>query len=178
MAGFDGRKFKELILYFSKKCKSTPYFGSVKLNKLLYFSDFVAYGRLGKPVTGATYIHLPKGPGPSQMLPVRNEMEKHGDLRIEPVQTPQGSQQRTIAQREPDMSLFSAEEIAICDEVFRLIEDKSALEASDVSHKWAGWRLTAMKEAIPYYTMFVRYLEPITLADQLTAEKLLAQAGR
>ncbi len=41
------KKFAELILYVSQKSTFDSTFGSTKLNKILYFSDFLAYGKLG-----------------------------------------------------------------------------------------------------------------------------------
>jgi hypothetical protein len=46
---FDKEKFKELVLYLAEKCETDPSFGVTKLNKLLYYCDFVAYSELGKP---------------------------------------------------------------------------------------------------------------------------------
>src|SRR5215469_1387653 len=40
------KRLTELILYISKKLSNDEYFGQVKLNKVVFFSDFTAYGRL------------------------------------------------------------------------------------------------------------------------------------
>lgn len=52
------------MLYIAKRSLTDPYFGYVKLNKILFYADFVAYGELGKPITGATYIRNLYGPTP------------------------------------------------------------------------------------------------------------------
>ena len=57
---FNEQKFKELVIYIAGRCESDPYFGAVKLNKLLFFSDFFAYAKLGNPITGAEYMKLPR----------------------------------------------------------------------------------------------------------------------
>ena len=50
---FNAEKFRELLVYVSKKCEDDPTFGAVKLNKILYYADFAAYRQGGKPITGA-----------------------------------------------------------------------------------------------------------------------------
>ena len=44
---FNEGKFRELILYVARRSEDDKYFGAVKLNKILYFSDFNAYRELG-----------------------------------------------------------------------------------------------------------------------------------
>jgi hypothetical protein len=72
------KKLKELILYISQKCASDPNFGAIKLNKILYFSDFASFAHYGEPITGAEYQKLEQGPAPRRMVPVRNEMQRSG----------------------------------------------------------------------------------------------------
>ena len=63
---FEEARFKELIVLISELCAKDPTYGSVKLNKILYFADFMAYRVLGKPITGATYFKLQEGPAPRE----------------------------------------------------------------------------------------------------------------
>jgi hypothetical protein len=46
----DEQKMKELILYISQKCADDTKFGATKLNKILYFSDFLAYASMAHPL--------------------------------------------------------------------------------------------------------------------------------
>ena len=51
------KKLRELILYICDKSKNHPKkLGMVKLNKILFFSDFTAYLRHGSSITGAKYF--------------------------------------------------------------------------------------------------------------------------
>lgn len=63
---FDESKFKELVLYIATNTSRDPTVGAVELNKILYYSDFIAYKRLGRPITGAAYQKLSEGPAPRQ----------------------------------------------------------------------------------------------------------------
>ena len=71
----DDEKFKELVLYIARKSECDPRFGATKLNKLLFFSDFLAFKRLGSPITGQTYFKLDHGPAPRRMLPLKERMQ-------------------------------------------------------------------------------------------------------
>src|SRR5437660_6974881 len=51
-------RYKELVLYICQKCATDQKFGATKLNKILYFSDFLAYAELGEPITGFEYQRL------------------------------------------------------------------------------------------------------------------------
>src|SRR5438067_13073106 len=73
---FDEQKFRELILYFAQKSADDPAFGAVKLNKLLFYADFVSFAKRGKAITGATYFRLPHGPAPRQLLPITKKMDR------------------------------------------------------------------------------------------------------
>src|SRR4051794_3864926 len=70
----DDDKLRELIIYISERCETDPRFGAVNLNKILFYSDFVAYGKTGKSITGQPYQRLKQGPAPKRLLPVRREM--------------------------------------------------------------------------------------------------------
>src|SRR5687767_3702503 len=76
----DDSKLAELILFIAHRSECDERFGAVKLNKLLFFSDFLAYGRLGSSITGQDYQKLQHGPAPRKLLPVVREMEESGDF--------------------------------------------------------------------------------------------------
>lgn len=76
-------RFRELILYISQKCADDSTFGSVKLNKILFFSDFLTYAEFGEPITGFVYQKLANGPAPNRLLPIRNDMIEKGDLGLQ-----------------------------------------------------------------------------------------------
>src|SRR5437660_10500981 len=80
------QRLRELILYIADRSKDDPKFGATKLNKILYFSDFVSFREYGEPITGAMYMRLENGPAPMHLVPVRNEMLESGEIAMEPRQ--------------------------------------------------------------------------------------------
>src|SRR5437868_14530692 len=63
---FHEDKLAELILYIAERSEHDKEFGKTKLLKLIAYSDFGAYQRLGRPITGAHYRKLPHGPAPRE----------------------------------------------------------------------------------------------------------------
>jgi len=168
------RKLGELILYISKKCAHDPNFGATKLNKILYFSDFLAYGNLGESITGAEYQHLKLGPAPKRLKFVRTQFEGAGWLAIQPVQVGSVVQHRTVNRREPDLSLFTGSQIALVDHVIDWLLGLNATEASNLSHLEVGWKATREGETIPYSTIFLSD-EPLTEAEIRRAQEMMIE---
>ena len=160
---FDSGKFRELVVYVAKQSDDDPRFGAVKLNKILYYSDFAAYRQLGRPITGATYRKLSEGPAPAQLLAARRELIESGDASVEERPYFTGVQQRLVIKdrRNPDLEAFAPGELEIVDSVIEFFEGKTAREVSDFSHREPGWIIAGDREAIPYETAWLSS-EPIS----------------
>ena len=152
----DERKLAQMILYISQKCASSPTWGSTMLNKILFFSDFLAYGNWDEAISGVEYQNLPKGPAPRRLLPIRDKMVEEGELTIQEVRLKSGNvQRRPISLKEPDLRIFDGNEIALLDSVIQTFRELNAEELSEFSHRMVGWKMTAEGETIPYATVFL-----------------------
>ncbi|MCY4653980.1 MAG: Panacea domain-containing protein, partial [Dehalococcoidia bacterium] len=114
---FDQIKFRELVLYIANRSQSDPLFGVVKLNKILYYSDFAAYRILGHPITGASYQKFNEGPAPQEMLGQRRVMVDSGDITVRNRPYFSGVQQCIVPLRQADTEMFTHEELSIVDGV-------------------------------------------------------------
>jgi hypothetical protein len=170
----DDRKLAELILYISEKSEGDERFGATKLNKLLFFADFTAYWQSGQSITNQAYFRLPAGPGPRRLLPVRNKLLESGDLAISMRAYYGRTIKRPVALREPDLSIFKADEIAIVNDVIRYFWDMNAAEISDYSHRFIGWQLAGEEEDIPYEAAFISN-RPLTESESDYALELLEE---
>jgi uncharacterized phage-associated protein len=155
---FDERKFRELLLYVASRCERHLFCGSTKLNKILFYADFLAFARLGQPITSAEYEGRQYGPVPRQGRQVQADMQASGDLAVQK----KFDLERLIALRDPDLDTFSAKEIAIVDEVIDALIDHSADRVSGLPHGFLGWKAAWRKyeatgrfATIPYGTAFV-----------------------
>lgn len=145
------RKFKELILLISRECRDDPRFGSTKLNQILFFADFLSYEELGQPISSQVYRKLECGPVP-QCAPAAEE-----------------------SLREPNLSVFSERELEIVRRVAHALWNLNAIEARDLSHRFAGWHAAAPGEEIPYSTVFVDQPRRLTHDEQEWAREVIRE---
>lgn len=153
-------KLKELILYVSDRHEMDDSYGSVRLAKTLFYADFLFYAKHGRSITDERYIRRSRGPMPDSMLDVRDEMVRKQELVVKQRDYLGYPQKRPIAIREPDLSMFSGEEIAMVDYVLAKLEGQSATAVSDLSHRFEAWKLAHDGEEIPYQTAFISEREP------------------
>ena len=144
------KRLRELAIYISEKSSGDNAFGATKLNKLLFYADFLAYLNFGEPITGAEYFRLPKGPAPKRWLSVRDNMIHNGDIKLMAAEFYGFPQQKVVPLRKPDLSAFKSKQIALINKIVELHKGKTAAEISDESHGFVGWKLAANKEVIPY----------------------------
>ncbi len=174
MAGnrdFSSERFRELVILLSELSAKDEWFGATKLNKALYYCDFIAYQRLGKSITGALYQKLSEGPAPRELLREREAMIAAEDISV--IQKPVFNylQQRVQPLRPANRSLFTEDELRVILEVVRLLGPLTARQTSEMSHAEVGWAAAALGEEIPYVTAFL-------LAGPIPAEVELRVMGR
>lgn len=166
-------KLAELIMYVCEKSLGDQFFGRVKLNKALFYSDFTAFRETGHSITGAVYQHLPQGPCPHQLLPALNSL---GPSLVEkPESTYVGTRKRLIPTRDADRSVFERDELTIVDRVLRELAPLNSAQVSELSHETMAWRLTEDGQEIPYGTAFLDSEEPT--ADDLAWLKEVSERG-
>lgn len=171
---FNGRKFRELLLYVAQRSQADPRFGATKLNKVLYYADFAAFRILGSPITGAKYRRLQEGPVPRQLVDQRDRLVAEEKAHIEKKEYYSGFQQRLVSDEEPDLGVFSQAELSIIDEVIDDLWHLDARGVSDRSHREAGWLAAKEREDIPYHTAWVSSA-PITPEEQEFGHNLAAE---
>lgn len=145
-------KLRELILYICLISEGDEAFGSVKLNKLLFFSDFNAYLEYGQPITGQEYQKLKNGPAPRVMLSLLADMQSRNEIVIADRKYHGLPQKKPLALREPELAQFTAQEIALVDQSLYRFRNMNASEISHESHRFLGWQLAREGETIPYET--------------------------
>jgi len=173
----DEDKLSELILYVSQKSATDPKFGAVKLNKILYLADFLAFGNWGEPITGVEYQHLRNGPAPRRLIPVRDALQQSAKLVVQTLPLKSGrTQTRTVNLVDPNLKVFSGREIALVDSIIEELWDMDAEESSEFSHRFVGWKMTHEGEAIPYGSIFLSD-EPLSEAEIIRGQELARDFG-
>lgn len=144
------KRLRELAIYISDKSSGDESFGATKLNKLLFYSDFLAYLNFGQPITGADYFKLPNGPAPKRWLPIKESMVESGDAKIKEEEFYGFPQQKLIPLRPANLDGFTPAALTLVDKIIALHRGKTASEISNESHGFVGWMLARDKEVIPY----------------------------
>jgi hypothetical protein len=169
----------ELVVLLASRSKDDPKFGSIKLNKLLFYCDYISYLILGQPITGQEYFALPNGPALRHKARFWNVMEKRKVIAVRKEPTFFDTEREiTLALREPNVALFSSEQLDVIYRVLEQCRDKDGTELSELTHRFPGWRLSRERETIPYSIALVGNRKPrpeeVAYGMELEAEAIAA----
>jgi len=143
-------RLRQAILYVCQKSAETSRFGRIKLNKILWKSDFDAYAERGRPVTGRNYQRLPLGPAPREMLPLYREMLLSGLIKEKMIDFgDKVVERRPIAVKAANLDRFDKDDISYLDSAISYYWDKTGRETSDDSHG-AAWKSRNDGDSMPY----------------------------
>lgn len=153
---YDEAKLAELLLYVADRLADDPAGGATKVNKVLFFAEFAHMRSHGRPISGAEYQKLERGPAPRRLKPVRRSLVDAGAAEVVE-ETYLGYQQHRLrALRPADLSLFSDSEIRSVEQVLAELRGRSARDVSDLSHTELGWQMVDDGETIPYEAAYLR----------------------
>lgn len=128
-------KLKNIILYYIEHCSDVF---NTKMNKLLFYTDFLAYRKYGQAISGLEYRAIQFGPAPVRWDRVYSLID---DISQEIVEFPSGnSGTKLCSTLSPDYNCFTAEELAILETVQNKFKNISAAEISELSHKENAWK--------------------------------------
>jgi Protein of unknown function (DUF4065) len=181
---FNRSKFKELVVFLCATAENADDkgFGMVKLNKLLYLTDFEAFRVLGQPVTGETYEKQEFGPVARDLPIVLDELGAAGRLQWQTI--PRGPYERKVPtptadpDAAADMTQFSADEKSIISGALSALAVFGGRDASEWSHEdSAGWRMAQKYgDVIDYYTAVISSA-PIPAEDLERARDFVHEQG-
>ena len=145
----------ELMLYVAAKCGLDAHYSVLKLNTILFYSDFRAYRTLGEPITGVEYRKYPHGPAPAMMKALRKRLFDNEDtfeyINPLPALIEGMNVTRLLPRRAADMTLFSSSQIALVDQVIEWLRPMTSSQTRNLSYRHhPGWRLAKLDEPIPY----------------------------
>lgn len=148
-------RLKQMILYVSQKCESARHFGLIKLNKIIWRSDFESFSARQTPITGRPYQRLQFGPAAKEMLPVHTEMLRDNLIQVSLRDFGENMvERRTIALAQPNLKWFTNDDLKFVDASIRHYWDKTGTEASDESHGMA-WSSRQDRDPMPYESAYL-----------------------
>jgi len=143
--------YKNAVLFFIKYCNNR-YLHATKLNKLLYYLDFVHFRDHKKSVTGDVYIHQGYGPVTSRADEVLASLKNDGIINTKIVDYKDGEMVHFEFKdlKKLDESIFSADQkkllTQICNEFGNWPTEKIVAQA----HLEAPWFYSKPYEIVDY----------------------------
>lgn len=161
----DRKKYINTILYFLTY-GNNQFLGKTKLNKLLYYFDFLTYKQSNSSATGDSYVHLDYGPVPENIDEILVEMKSKGLIDVETViLSNNGEKQKFTPNREPDKSVFSKDELELLDKLVDKFEMWPTDKIVDQTHLEAPWFYSEPYERVSYdYANDIDILETADVA--------------
>lgn len=150
------KKFREVLLYILNKVGSKPHIGETVIYKLLYFIDFNYYEKYEEQLIGATYIKNRYGPTPVEFKKIVERMMKDKELMRVDRNYFKYPQTKYLPLREPDLSMLTANEMRVIDDVLNKLSDMNASQISNHSHNDVPWQTAEERHPIEYESVFYR----------------------
>jgi len=147
---YDLEKLKNMILYLVNRLGSVL---ETKLNKLLWYCDFLHFKETSISITGSQYVHLPYGPVPDNYERIIGIMQPELlNMDEIPFNTKEGivlgKQFTTLV--EPDKSLFTENEIRVMDFIADTFRNFNSKEIKDKSHRETAYMKSEDSDIISY----------------------------
>ena len=140
---FSLEKMAAMISYMAAK---TTDLYKTKLNKLLFYADFVNYHLHGNSISGSRYVHLPYGPVPDGYEDTLETLNHYGVIEIQK----QNSADLIRSGDNPAKQFLSEEERSTLDWVVGRFGAMSASQLTELSHREKAYRYTKTGEEIAY----------------------------
>lgn len=145
-AGPSVLKLREMAVFFASQHDTWR----TKLNKLLFYADFLHFKRHGMAISGARYVNMQFGPVPADFYTLQAALVDDASLDERPTAVGDCSGTVFVANRPPDRSLFSEAELQTLNDVAHTFDGWPASRIMEYSHQERAWKQTKDRETIDY----------------------------
>lgn len=131
-------KLREMIIYFTASIK--PW--KTKMNKLLFYADFVNFRKTCFSISGTQYRAIDMGPVPNNFNSIFEFAADHEDITIQQKSFPSGAlgeQFLPNPERRFNPELFNDDELASLGEVEKKFKNTSVSDIIEISHQEKAW---------------------------------------
>ena len=144
---FCPEKLMEMMVFFASKAGGVL---KTKINKLLWYSDFLHYRAHSVSISGARYVRAPYGPVPEEYDVYINHLAKASVLEIEEVSRNDYIGYCLKAGRMAEIDLLGQTAEEIMETVYERFAQMGSAEISKLSHDEDAWLNTGAWEPISY----------------------------
>jgi len=132
-------KFTEMVVYFSEQIE--PF--KTKMNKLLFYADFLMFKRSCFSISGVRYKAIDMGPVPNNFQSIFEYLVNKEVIDIYTTEFPQGytgEQFKAKKERHFKADLFSEEELAVLEKVATVFKSTSTNDIIELCHLEEAWQ--------------------------------------
>jgi putative zinc finger/helix-turn-helix YgiT family protein len=147
---YDLEKLENMILYLAKHLGGVL---KTKLNKLLWYCDFLHFKETSVSITGVQYVHYQYGPVPKHYEIVTGIMESEGLLDKNEVGF--NSEEGIVGEQftalvEPNEDMFSETELKVMQFVIDTFRTYTATRVMNQSHQETAYKKSGDRDVISY----------------------------
>lgn len=131
-------RFAEMVVFFTEELH--PW--KTKMNKLLFYADFVMYKQNGFSISGLKYRAITMGPVPNNFNGLFEYLANKEEIFINDTNFPDGGtgeQFNPNPKRQFNPSLFTSEELDILKTIAERFQNTTTNEIIDISHQEKAW---------------------------------------
>lgn len=132
----DFQKVSQVIAYFNDKLELYK----TKLNKLLFYADFIMYQRTGHSITGMKYRAIPYGPVPAEYEKLYLKLQDDQKINIVEVGFENGNFGELIkSNQKAEFESFTEIEIKVLEDIVNKFKGLTTKQVVDISHNELAW---------------------------------------
>lgn len=127
-------KLKNVLLYFIKKFNGIFV---TKMNKILFYTDFLSYREIGQGITGLSFKAIQYGPVPNNWDRIYSLLDEIEQIEVEGKNGIVGN--KLVTEMPCDITCFSQEQLSILEKVYETFRNDTSVSISNKSHQEAAW---------------------------------------
>ena len=148
---FDSERLKFLLIFFMQSC-NPEYNDRIKLNKLLFYVDFLHYANYGNSLAGLKYRAIKYGPVPAYYDQIFSFINQDPSFSSYGKELSDGHMVELFSsETDFDKSLFTEQELATLNAVTKRFKNTASWDIMKISHKENSWKELESSHAIINY---------------------------
>ncbi|TAE50785.1 MAG: DUF4065 domain-containing protein [Bacteroidetes bacterium] len=154
----DFQKVAQFVLFFAQEARPLK----TRMNKLLFYCDFLHFKRTGFSISGCNYRAIPFGPVPSHFHELFGILEAEKYISIEQELFEHGTiGERFAAAQNFKPELFTEKELAHMREIVASFQDIRTQKLIEISHDEKGWAENQQSRSLISYQQYAFHLKGI-----------------
>lgn len=143
-------KAAQMVLYFAHEM---PDLFKTKLNKLLFYADFLHFSRRGQSISGMEYRAIEFGPVPADYDKLLVRLSEDGQIALkeQSISDTDFTGEVVLATKPLELGILGPEEQAILQEITHRFAGLSAKKLVDISHREPGWKANVETKGLVSY---------------------------